>query len=191
MNTTSMPLFSNNNFSTSNPFGNNFNTNSTYNPQELENSLMQSYAKLEALKAKQNQLQAISANQTVAQNTVFSDITNEFDGLSKDEINFIVGSQEYQNLNNKYQNEFSQFLIAKFSNEYLQTGNVTTLEEMLFTIRQKKEQYKQKFAEDINEIRTQNKTLVDKNNQLAQNNQLLQEQLKSIQEKLSKEKQYD
>jgi FtsZ-binding cell division protein ZapB len=87
-------------------------------------------------------------------------------------------------LNAKYQNEFSQFLITKFSNEYIQTGNVKTLEEMLFTIRQKKEQYKQKFAEDINEIRDQNKTLVDRNNQLAQSNQLLQEQLKAIQEKL-------
>jgi FtsZ-binding cell division protein ZapB len=51
---------------------------------------------------------------------------------------------------------------------------------MLFTIRQKKEQYKQKFAEDINEIRDQNRNLVEKNNQLAENNQALQEQLKKL-----------
>jgi uncharacterized coiled-coil DUF342 family protein len=141
--------------------------------QDLEASLMQSYAKLEALKAKQNQYQ-----QPV--NTVFTDIANEFESLSTDEANFILTSNEYQNLNNKYQQEFTQFLINKFSGEYLQTGNVKTLEEMLFTIRQKKDQYKQKFAADINEIRDQNKNLVEKNNQLAENNQALQEQLKKI-----------
>jgi ATP-dependent Lon protease len=179
MNTT-QNLF-NSGFSSSNPFNITGTTNST---QDLENSLMQSYARLEALKAKQNQLQQVP--QITQQNTVFTDIASEFEGLSMDESSFIVNSQEYQRLNNKYQNEFSQFLITKFSGEYVQTGNVQTLEEMLFTIRQKKEQYKQKFAEDINEIRDQNKNLVEKNNQLAENNQLLQEQLKVIQEKLLK-----
>jgi hypothetical protein len=168
----------NSSFSTSNPFGiNNGDTTS----QDLENSLMQSYARLEALKQKQSQLQ----NNQIQQATVFTDIASEFDGLSNDETTFIVNSNEYQRLNNKYQNEFSQFLIAKFANEYVQTGNAKTLEEMLFTIRQKKEQYKQKFAEDINEIRDQNKSLAEKNNQLAENNLLLQQQLKAIQEKLS------
>jgi molybdopterin converting factor small subunit len=166
----------NSNFSTSNPFNNiNGNLNTT---QDLENSLMQSYARLEALKAKQNQIQQ------VPQRTVFTDIAGEFEGLSSDELSFITNSQEYQKLNAKYQAEFSEFLISKFSGEYIQTGNVKTLEEMLFAIRQKKEHYKQKFAEDINEIRDQNKNLVEKNNQLAENNQLLQEQLKIIQEKL-------
>jgi hypothetical protein len=150
------------------------NTNGT--TQDLENSLMQSYARLEALKAKQNQLQM----QQQPINTVFTDIANEFEGLSSDESNFILNSKEYQNLNNKYQQEFTQFLIAKFSNEYLQTENARTLEEMLFTIRQKKEQYRQKFADDINEIRDQNKNLVETNNKLAENNLALQEQLKKL-----------
>jgi FtsZ-binding cell division protein ZapB len=176
MNTNQNSIF-NSTFSTSNPF-NMAGSNST---QDLENSIMQSYARLEALKAKQNQLQN---NQVSSQHTVFTDIANEFEGLSNDETSFIVNSQEYQNLNSKYQNEFSQFLITKFSGEYIQSGNVKTLEEMLFIIRQKKEQYKQKFAEDINEIRDQNKNLAERNNQLAQNNQLLQEQLRAIQEKL-------
>jgi FtsZ-binding cell division protein ZapB len=169
----------NSGFSSSNPFSiGNVNSQTT---QDLENSLMQSYARLEALKQKQNQLQQSSSTQ---QHNVFTDIATEFEGLSTDEINFIVNSQEYQRLNSKYQDEFSQFLISKFSNEYIQTGNAKTLEEMLFTIRQKKDQYRQKFAEDINEIRDQNKNLVEKNNQLAENNQILQEQLKAIQERL-------
>jgi regulator of replication initiation timing len=171
----------NSNFSSSNPF--NISGNNT--TQDLENSLMQSYARLEALKAKQNQLQNNQISQP--QSTVFTDIAGEFEGLSSDESNFILNSKEYQILNERYQNEFTQFLISKFSGEYLQTGNVRTLEEMLFTIRQKKEQYKQKFAEDINEIRDQNKNLVDKNNQLAESNQLLQKQLKAIQERLLKD----
>lgn len=143
---------------------------------------MQSYARLEALKKQQSQLQP------QIQNTVFTDIASEFEGLTSDEANFIINSQDYQRLNSKYQNEFTQFLISKFAGEYIQTGNAQTLEEMLFTIRQKKEQYKQKFAEDINEIRDQNKNLVEKNNQLAENNQALQEQLKVIQEKLMKDR---
>jgi regulator of replication initiation timing len=172
----------NSGFSTTNPF----NISGNNSTQDLENSLMQSYAKLEALKAKQNQLQ--SSQLQTPQNTVFTDIASEFEGLSIDETNFIVNSQEYQKLNNKYQTEFSQFLISKFSGEYIQSGNSKTLEEMLFTIRQKKEQYKQKFAEDINEIRDQNKNLVERNNQLAENNKLLQDQLKAIQEKLLKDR---
>jgi predicted nuclease with TOPRIM domain len=169
----------NSGFSSSNPFSIGGINNQT--TQDLENSLMQSYARLEALKQKQNQLQQ---QPQIGQNTVFTDIASEFEGLSSDESNFIVNSQEYQRLNAKYQNEFSQFLIGKFAGEYIQSGNAQTLEEMLFTIRQKKEQYRQKFAEDINEIRDQNKTLVEQNNQLAENNQALQEQLKVIQERL-------
>jgi regulator of replication initiation timing len=169
----------NSGFSSSNPFSIGGINNQT--TQDLENSLMQSYARLEALKQKQNQLQQ---QPQIGQNTVFTDIASEFEGLSSDESNFIVNSQEYQRLNAKYQNEFSQFLISKFAGEYIQSGNAQTLEEMLFTIRQKKEQYRQKFAEDINEIRDQNKTLVEQNNQLAENNQALQEQLKVIQERL-------
>jgi FtsZ-binding cell division protein ZapB len=100
-------------------------------------------------------------------------------------MDFIVNSQEYQALNARYQTEFSNFLIGKFSSEYLQTPNAKTLEEMLYTIRQKKEQYKQKFTDDINEIRAQNKALAENNNLLIQNNQQLQEQLKAIQTRLS------
>jgi regulator of replication initiation timing len=165
----------NSNYSTSNPFSfNNKTTNS------IEESLMQTYAQLEALKAKQNQLSNSNVNQA-QQSTVFTDIANEFKELSDDEHNFIVNSAEYQNLNNKYQSEFSQFLINKFSNEYLQTtGNTRTLEEMLFTIKSKKDQYKQKFAKDINEIRDQNKELLERNNALAANNIELQNQLKKL-----------
>ena len=82
-------------FSSSNPFGMNMNTNT------LDNNLLESYAKLEALKQKQY-------NPIVQQKqTVFNDIEEELKGLSEDELNFIINSQEYQSLNQKYQNVIS------------------------------------------------------------------------------------
>ena len=174
------------NYSTSNPFNMNGMGNMS---SSLDNSLMESYAKLEALKQKQAELANLSQQKPDAQvrRTVFTDISDEFKELSDDETNFIVNSPEYQALNSKYQTEFSQFLISKFSNEYLQTNNSRTLEDMLHEIRRQKDKYKEKFAEDINEIRDQNKVLIDKNNELAKNNQELQAQLKEIQSKLWKE----
>jgi hypothetical protein len=88
----------NSNFSTSNPFNMSGNNQTT---QDLENSLMQSYARLEALKAKQNQFQQTAQVQQFQQRNVFSDIAGEFEGLSADEATFIVNSKEYQNLNSK------------------------------------------------------------------------------------------
>jgi hypothetical protein len=163
----------NSNYSTSNPFS--FNKPTT----NIEESLLQTYAQLEALKAKQAQFGQGNSQQEIQ--TVFTDISNEFKDISEDETNFIVNSQEYKTLNEKYQNEFSQFLISKFSTEYLQTtGNTRTLEEMLYTIRTKKEDYKQRFAKDINEIREMNKELLEKNNALASSNLELQEQIKTL-----------
>lgn len=164
----------NNNYNTSNPFSN--------TPSVLDASLADSYAKLEALKRQQMQQQQI-----VPQATVFTDIENELKNLSEDETAFITSSKEYQTISNKYQAEFSQFLISKFSNEYLQSGNTRTLEELLYVIRAQKDKYKDKFATDINEIRDQNKNLLDRNNQLAESNQALQKQLEEIKARLWKD----
>jgi hypothetical protein len=164
----------NNNYNTSNPFSN--------TPSVLDASLADSYAKLEALKRQQMQQQQI-----VPQATVFTDIENELKNLSEDETAFITSSKEYQTVSNKYQAEFSQFLISKFSNEYLQSGNTRTLEELLYVIRAQKDKYKDKFATDINEIRDQNKNLLDRNNQLAESNQALQKQLEEIKARLWKD----
>lgn len=166
----------NTNYNTTNPFSN--------TPSILDASLADSYAKLEALKRQQQQMQQPAVQQHA---TVFTDIENELKNLSEDETAFITSSKEYQTISNKYQAEFSQFLINKFSNEYIQSGNTRTLEELLYTIRQQKEKYKDKFATDINEIRDQNKTLLDRNNQLAESNQALQRQLEEIKSRLWKE----
>lgn len=163
------------NYTPTNPFSN--------TPSVLDASLADSYAKLEALKRQQAMQQQPAGQQA----TVFTDIENELKNLSEDEMNFITSSKEYQAISNKYQSEFSQFLINKFSNEYMQTGNTRTLEEMLYTIRSQKEKYKDKFATDINEIRDQNKTLLDRNNQLAENNLALQKQLEEIKSRLWKD----
>ena len=117
-------------YSNSNPFGG-INQN---NPQTAYENLMQAYnTKLEALKKQQAQFNI------QPQSTVFTDIAFEFKNLPEDEVNFIVNSEEYQTLNSRYQAEFSQFLINKFSNEYLQSNTSGTLEQMLNVIRKQKE----------------------------------------------------
>jgi regulator of replication initiation timing len=58
---------------------------------------------------------------------------------------------------------------------------------MLYVTRKEKENYKGKFAADINEIRAQNKSLIDKNNELAENNAVLQRQLEEIKNRLWKD----
>lgn len=177
------------NYSTSNPF----NMNGYGNNSSIDDNLFQSFAKLEELKAKQAQLnnlqnQANSVNQQNGRQTVYTDISNELSGLSEEEINFIVSSQEYQDANAKYQNDFSQFLVSKFANEYLQKGNTRSLEEMLYVIRKQKEKYQDRYAEDISQIKTQNQELMSKNDQLAESNQALQKQLAEIQKQLAKKK---
>lgn len=164
-------------FSSSNPFSNG--TTPT-----LDASLAESYARLEALKKQYAQQ---TNQQQPQQATVLTDIQEELKNLSDDESTFITNSKEYQAVNQKYQAEFSQFLINKFAPEYLQVGNTRTLEEMLLIIKKEKERYKDKFAADINDIREQNKSLLDKNNQLAENNQELQKQLEEIRNRLWKE----
>jgi molybdopterin converting factor small subunit len=171
-----------------NIFGSNYNnttpTNFLNTSSVLDATLADSYAKLEALKRQQQQLQQA---QTVQQNTVLTDIDAELKNLSEDEMTFLTSSKEYQTIANKYQAEFSQFLINKFSNEYMQVGNTRTLEELLYTIKKQKEKYKDKFATDINEIRDQNKDLITKNNELAESNQALQQQLEEIKKRLWKD----
>jgi hypothetical protein len=171
----------NNLFGLNTPTNNNYANPFSNTPSVLDTSLAESYAKLEALKRQQQ----MAPPQPVS--TVFTDIDSELKNLSEDETHFITSSKEYQTCLAKYQNEFSQFLINKFSNEYLQTGNTRTLEEMLYVIRNQKDKYKEKFATDINEIRVQNKDLLDKNNQLAESNLALQKQLEEIKSRLWKD----
>jgi len=171
MNNTNYPF--NSALSNSNPFSLN---------QNLDDSLASSYARLEALKKQYSDMN--NANKS----TVFTDIDSELTNLSDDERSFILNSDEYKAVSEKYQTEFSQFLIRKFSNEYLESSGGRTPEEMLSVIRKEKEKYKSKFAADINEIRDQNKTLMNQNNKLASDNESLQKELEAIKIKLEKGK---
>ena len=177
------PFNLNNNISTSNPFTL---PGPTQSAQSLDNSILETYAKLNALKQRQQELNNITQGNQYQQNqrTVFSDIATEMSNLNEDETNFIISSSEYKSLNEKHQREFSEFITEKFANEYIMSGRIKTLEELLGVIRKRKEQYKSRFADDITEIREQNKSLVDKNNELAQSNADLQKQLENIQAQL-------
>lgn len=149
------------------------------NPASLNSkTLADAYTNLEYLRNNMQQ-----TRQPQQKNTVFTDINKELEGLSNDEKEFIMASNEYKLADSKYQNEFSQFLISKFSDEFLQ-GHQRTMEELLLVIRTKKEQYKNKFADDVAEIREYNKNLESRNSELAKSNMELQKQLENIKAKL-------
>lgn len=170
-----------NNYNTNGIFNSNYSTSNPFNMGHQQ----ESFNKFDLMKAQQ-QMQQMN-NQPIQQQTVFSDISNELKDLSKDENSFIVNSVNYQKAFNKYQEEFSEFLISKFANEFVQVNGGRSAEELLFVIRQERENYKNKFSEDINQIRDQNKTLLESNNKLAQDNLALQQQLQEIQNKLWRE----
>lgn len=175
--------FFNTGFSTSNPFS---------NVGNKADPLMDAYAKLEALKQQQmalNDRNNQNNNQyQQTQSNVFSDISNEFKDMSENETKFVLSSKEYIDAYNNYQTKFSEFITAKFANEFLQSGNGRCAEELLFTIKQQKEAYKGKFAKDISEIQEQNKNLANTNSKLIESNAELQKQLLEIQKKLTNER---
>jgi hypothetical protein len=157
-----------------------FQNNSSYvNPFDPINStpnrdLAKMYAELESLK--QNKVQT--------QRTVFTDIATEMSDISDDERLFIEGSKEYIALNQQYQIEFSSFLINKFGAEFSSTEYGKTPEKILALIREKKDLYKNQFAANLNEIKQNNKSLIEKNNELVQVNEKLRTELDKIKEKI-------
>lgn len=137
------------------------------------------YYNMELAKQKQYPL----ANQQQAK-TVFTDISEEWNSMSEDTRRFIENSKEYAELSAKYQNDFYVFLMETFGNDFLKSKYGTTPEKVLALIREKKEEYNNKFAENLNEIREQNNELAERNNQLAKTNQELQLQLADIRKRL-------
>lgn len=127
------PFNINNNVSSTNPFAL---PGPSQSAQSLDNSIMETYAKLNALKQRQQDLNNLTQNPQMqqAQRTVFSDIATEMSGLGEDELNFILSSKDYKTLNERHQREFSEFITEKFANEYIASGRTKTLEEMLVAI---------------------------------------------------------
>jgi hypothetical protein len=156
----------------SNPFG-----NPGIQPSAAD--LTDVYHKLEALKAQQQIM-----NNPPAKSNVLADITREWENISDDEKYFIENSKEYQDASNFYQQEFSAFLIEHLGNDFVKSPHGVAAEKVLGVIRGKKELYKNKFANDISEIKEKNSQLERNNEELAKNNIALQEQLKEIQKRL-------
>jgi hypothetical protein len=166
----------------------NQNRNIFSNPFSLNNnipsssSLNDAYKQLEFLKAQHESLQH-HANEN--SKNVFSDIVDEWGKASEDEKIFIQNSQEYQSANAQYEQEFNAFLIEYLGNDFLKSPHGKAAENVLAVIRNRKDNYKNKFANDISEIREKNSKLEQNNEELAKSNLILQEQLKEIQARLS------
>lgn len=159
-----------------------FNTNtsnsifsSPFQNQNSEDRLNQLYQEMEYMKQRQN---------GISQKTVFTEISDEMKDISEDERHFIESSKEYTIASQKYQSDFSMFLIENFGADFAKSKYGKSIEEVLATIRQKKEDYRNHFAENISEIRNQNNTLAQQNDALAKMNLDLQKQLAEIQKQL-------
>lgn len=159
------PLFNNNNSIFSSPF----------QSQNSNDRLNQLYQEMEFMKQHQTNQQ---------QRTVFTDIAEEMKDVSVDERRFIETSDEYLSASQEYQNYFTLFLIDFLGADFLNSRYGKSPEKVLAVIRQKKDDYKNRFAENISEIRSQNNTLAQQNDALAQANMELQKQLADIRKQL-------
>jgi hypothetical protein len=159
------------------PFSQNNNSifSSPFQSQNSEDRLNQLYQEMEMMKQMKN---------PTNQRTVFTDIAEEMKDLSDDEKRFIETSKEYLSVSQQYQEDFSMFLIDNFGADFAKSKYGKSTEQLLAVIRQKKEDYKNKFAENISEIREQNSNLAQQNDALAKTNLELQKQLAIIQEQL-------
>jgi uncharacterized membrane protein len=158
------------------PF-NNKQTNTIFsNPYSSEDRINKLYQDLEMMKSQQQP--------QPQQRTVFTDINEEIANISDDERRFIETSDEYIQASQKYQNDFSLFLMEYLGPDFIRSKFGKSPEEVLLVIRKKKEEYKNKFAENLNEIRDQNANLAHQNNELAKTNQELQKELAEIRKQL-------
>lgn len=162
------------------PFTKNTNTSLFPSPysQTSEDRLNQLYQEMEMLKQYKNN------SNNINKKTVFTDISDEMKDLSEDERRFIETSKEYMEASAKYQNDFSMFLIQYLGDDFIKSEYGKTPETILAIIKKKKDEYKNRFAEDISEIREQNSNLATRNEELAKTNSELQKQLAEIREKL-------
>lgn len=152
---------------------------SVYSPTNLRQQYPADPQTLKELYAKINATAAPSTENR----TVFTDISTELASLSNDEKEFVFSSDEYIAANGKYQMEFSNFLIDKFSNEFLAIHQ-KTMEELLGAIKASREKYRNKFAADIASIKKVNTDLEQRNKELLESNAILQRQLETIQQKI-------
>jgi chaperonin cofactor prefoldin len=173
-------MFNNNNFQS--PLLNNNLFSNPFSTTKSVDELSEAYKKLEMLRTQQ---EALNQQSQRPNRTVFTDIANEWEKISDDERYFIESSKEYIEANNSYQQEFNLFLLEYLGNDFLKSSHGVAAERVLSTIKEKKEVYRNKFATDILEIKEQNSKLEKNNAELIKNNNILQEELKKIQEKIS------
>lgn len=135
------------------------------------------YNKINALKMQQQQTQQPTQN-------AYDDLRGLYKDMSVDERKYVESSNEFVSANIQYQEAFSNFLIDKFGGEFLQSKYGVTVEKVVATIKQKREEYHENLANDISTIKEQNQELITKNEELAKNNQELTNLIKSLQDQL-------
>lgn len=100
--------------------------------------------------------------------TVFTDITEEWNKCTAEEQNFINNDENYIKANLKYQQAFSSFLLEMWGQQFIASPHGKTAEEVLISLRNAKEKYRQKTDSTVKDVQQQNELLKNEIEQLKQ-----------------------
>lgn len=126
---------------------NTFNPSSTLNYFENKNI----YEELARLKT--------ATLQMPSYRTVFNDIADEWNKCTAEEQAFINSDEDYVKSNLKYQQAFNSFLLEMVGQQFVVSPYGKTAEEVLLTLRQAKERYRQNTDNTVRSVQEQNEVL--------------------------------
>lgn len=91
--------------------------------------------------------------------TVFNDIADEWNKCTAEEQAFINNDEDYVKSNLKYQQAFNSFLLEMVGQQFVVSPYGKTAEEVLITLRQAKERYRQNTDNTVRSVQEQNEVL--------------------------------
>lgn len=91
--------------------------------------------------------------------TVFTDIADEWNKCTAEEQAFINNDEDYVKSNLKYQQAFNSFLLEMVGQQFVVSPYGKTAEEVLLTLRQAKERYRQNTDNTVRSVQEQNEVL--------------------------------
>lgn len=109
------------------------------------------YAEIERLKS--------ASLQMPTYRTVFTDIADEWSKCTQEEQIFINNDEKYVEANLAYQQAFNSFLLEMVGPQFLTSQYGKTAENVLVTLKQAKDKYRQKTDLTVKSVQEQNEML--------------------------------
>lgn len=109
------------------------------------------YAEIERLKS--------ASLQMPTYRTVFTDIADEWGKCTQEEQIFINNDEKYVEANLAYQQAFNSFLLEMVGPQFLTSQYGKTAENVLVTLKQAKDKYRQKTDLTVKSVQEQNEML--------------------------------